>query len=180
MLSSLVENTCCEYFVCVHIDVGRNGKMSKIHMFDQGLPTAVDIQAADTLRRIIASRVEEADADEVPISFAGDDGERGEIVLTRALAKSFLEILRLISSGKGFHLLPYAAELTTQQAADFLNVSRPYLIKLLENEEIEFRLVGRHRRIKAEDLFRYKGTRDQIRADALSELAQIDSENGLL
>ncbi len=66
--------------------------------------------------------------------------------------------------------------LTTLQAADILNVSRPYFVGLLKKGDIEYVLVGRHRRVKAEDLFEYKNTRDSERASALAKLAKIDSD----
>ncbi len=66
--------------------------------------------------------------------------------------------------------------LTTLQAADILNVSRPYFVGLLKKGDIEYVLVGRHRRVKAEDLFEYKNTRDSGRASALDKLAKIDSD----
>ena len=66
--------------------------------------------------------------------------------------------------------------MTTQQAADILNVSRPYFVGLLENGEIKYALVGRHRRIKAEDLFEYKTNRDSERASAMDKLAKMDAD----
>lgn len=73
-------------------------------------------------------------------------------------------------------LVPVYKMLTTQQAADILNVSWPFLVLLLEKGEIEFSLVGRHRRIKAEHLFAYKKAREKRRAAALSDLAAFDAE----
>lgn len=75
--------------------------------------------------------------------------------------------------------MPDSAELTTQQAAEFLNVSRPYLIKLLESEQIPFRLVGTHRRIKFRDLREYRNRDDLDRRRAADELTQLSQELGL-
>lgn len=98
------------------------------------------------------------------------------MVLTHDLARLFLDLLRHIGSGDAVTLVPITQMLTTQQAADILNVSRPYLIQLLERDDIRFTLIGRHRRIKAEDLFAYKKRRDEQRDAALSALAELDAE----
>ncbi|MCB0117097.1 MAG: helix-turn-helix domain-containing protein [Caldilineaceae bacterium] len=146
--------------------------------FSGRLPSRTEIENADHLRQIIASAIED---ENYTINVVHEKGKPAEsITLTPTIARSLLHLLRLISSGSGFRMIPVNAELTTQEAADLLNVSRPFLVKLLEDKMMPFHKVGRHRRIKAEDLFQYKDKRDQERADALAEMAALDSEAGLI
>jgi excisionase family DNA binding protein len=73
----------------------------------------------------------------------------------------------------------YQKEVTTQEAADILNVSRPYLIKMLEEEKIPYVTVGSHRRIPLQPLLEYKERRDEEREQGLRELTQLSQELGL-
>jgi excisionase family DNA binding protein len=147
--------------------------------FSRRLPSRVEKENADQLRQIVASSIRD-DGDTV-LKVVHEKGQAAEpITLAPAIAQTLLEVLRLISSGNGFMLIPVNADLTTQQAADLLNVSRPFLIKLLEEEKMPFHKVGRHRRIKAEDAFAYKDKRDKERAAALAEMAAADAEAGLI
>lgn len=146
--------------------------------FVDRLPDEIEIQHAEQLRRIVASQIRESGPTE--LSLALKDGEYATVILTPPLAASLLEMLRLVSSGLGFRMVPVEAELTTQQAADLLNVSRPYLVKLLDSNEIPFTKIGRHRRVRANDLFSYKERRDATRSKALDHLAKIDAEEGLI
>jgi excisionase family DNA binding protein len=106
---------------------------------------------------------------------AGDDA----LVIPRAATVMFAQILALLASGQGAQIIPDAAELTTQQAADFLSVSRPFLIGLLEAGEIPYRMVGTHRRIKFEDLREYRRQDDQKRRRVADELTQLGEDLGL-
>lgn len=107
-------------------------------------------------------------------------GARDEaLILPRPVAELFAAMLAALASGKGVQIIPVDAELTTQQAADLLNVSRPYLIGLLDDDKIPYRLVGRHRRIRFEDLMSFKREDDQRRHDAVGALAQLGQELGL-
>jgi len=146
--------------------------------FDERLPSQLESTNAETLRQILASQIQQ-DGDTV-INVTTESGETRPVVLSPALANSFLELLRLVSSGRGFQLIPLDSRLTSQQAADLLNVSRPHLIKLLERDDIPFEHVGRHRRVLASDLLAYKEKRDAARTKALDDLAQFDGENSLL
>ncbi|MGK2286471.1 helix-turn-helix domain-containing protein [Pedomonas sp. V897] len=137
-----------------------------------GLPDATDRQAADQLRQILATNA----AGAAKLKVLNDAKAPVEITLTPGLSHLLMELLRHISRGDAVTLVPVTQELTTQQAADILNVSRPFLVALLEKGEIPFTRVGRHRRIKASDLFEYKRRRDERRSNALSELAALDGE----
>lgn len=99
------------------------------------------------------------------------------------LSPTVIEVLRktlsYIAQGKSVVVTPEPTELTTQQSADFLRVSRPFLVKLLENNEIPFRKVGKHRRVRFEDLVSYKQKIDQKRLKVLEKLAEQAQELNL-
>lgn len=90
-----------------------------------------------------------------------------------------MDILGAMASGQGVTLIPENAELTTSQAAEILNVSRPYLIKLLESGKIPFRKVGKHRRIRMEDVMNYKQAIDQEREAVLDQLVADAQEQDM-
>ena len=84
-------------------------------------------------------------------------------------------IMRSVRKGR-LITIPIHAELTTQQAADLLGVSRPFLIKQLENDVVPYRRVGTHRRVLFSDLMKYKHEIDEQRINALDELTQQAQE----
>jgi len=98
-------------------------------------------------------------------------GREETIELPAGAVKLLVEILEDMASGRAVTIVPQTAELTTQQAADFLNVSRPFLIQLLEEKKIPCRKVGTHRRVRFEDVLRYKETIDADRRKVLDALA---------
>lgn len=145
--------------------------------FSDRMPSKLEIDNADQLRTVMAGIIR--DDGDTTLSLVREEGKPERIPLAPAIARTFLEVLRLISSWRGFRLIPVDAELTTQQAADLPNVSRSFLIKPLEEQKIPFTRTGRHRRVHAVDLLAYQAARDHQRSEALSDMAALDAAHGL-
>ncbi len=103
--------------------------------------------------------------------------EEIDVELPAQAVAALVRILTEMAAGNAVTLIPVHAELTTQEAAGLLNVSRPYLIKLIEEKKLPCRKVSTHRRIAVRDLLDYKRRSDQARAKALQELADDAQEN---
>jgi excisionase family DNA binding protein len=101
---------------------------------------------------------------------------------TIELSASLLEVLaraaEVLAAGDAVTIVPVGQELTTQQAADLLNISRQYLVRLLDNGELPHTKTGRHRRLRIEDVLAYKSKRDDERLATLRELTELTEEVG--
>lgn len=104
---------------------------------------------------------------------------RRTIRIPEGAQEKLLDVLHHLASGHDVAVVPVYAELTTQQAADLLGVSRPHLVTLLEAGEMPFRRIGRHRRVRADDLLAYQERRRRERRALLAELTQEAQEMGL-
>lgn len=132
---------------------------------------------ASDLDRILA-RIPEGEADiRLSIQPKGQPGET--IPISPEHFRLLARIVGDLARGIGISLIPMDAELTTNEAARQLKVSRPFLIGLLEKGEIPYRMVGTHRRIRFRDLQDYRQRNDRERLGALEELAALDQEYGL-
>ena len=122
-----------------------------------------------------------------PLESGGDvrlqlatNGQPAETIeLPSAAVRLLSMILGEMAQGNAVTLMAVHAELTTQEAADFLNVSRPYLVRLLEERAIPHRKVGTHRRVQLRDLLAYKREVDSAREETLAQLAAQAQQLGL-
>ena len=134
------------------------------------LPTSDEIDSAAEACEVLARSLSENGG----LKVAGENGK--DIRIAPAISALVLDLLSHVASGNMVTLVPTGAELTTQQAADLLNVSRPYFSKLLKQNQIPFIKVGTHRRVALEDLLAYKADRDRNRHNALKRIAKLGQE----
>jgi excisionase family DNA binding protein len=113
---------------------------------------------------------------DVQLTVTDEGGVTSQAQIPAAALRLLFAALSEMSSGNAVALLPLSAELTTQQAADILNVSRPYLVGLLENGHIPFRKVGVQRRVRLQNLMDYKRRTDVERRAALDDMARQAQE----
>ena len=141
-------------------------------------PTEADArQARESLQRI--SDILTSGMSDLSIRIQNDEQTGADIILPASVLRLLKDILAEMAQGHAVALLPVQAELTTQQAADLLNVSRPYLIRLLEDSKIPFRLVGQHRRVRFDDLLAYRRKDDEDRRRVADELTADAQELGM-
>ncbi len=107
------------------------------------------------------------------------DPDGGTIELPQSVFLVLKQIIYHMMHGRAIFIVPEDKELTTQEAAGILNVSRPYLIGLLESGKIPYSKVGSHRRIRFADLMRYQEIREKEREKSLEEIARISQEAGV-
>jgi len=140
------------------------------------LPTPEEIEDAKASSRTLAKY---ADADRVHMTLRGSNGEADELVLPEHVIQMLLTVLSEMSQGNAISLIPRHQELSTQEAASILNVSRPFLVGLLEQGEIPHHKVGSHRRVRLEDVLTYKERVDEQRLDALDRLTGVSQDEGM-
>ena len=143
--------------------------------FETVAPSAADAQLARESSRLLATH-KLGRKSSVRIRLL-DDGD--ELAVPTSAVRLLLQLLIEMSQGNAVTLIPTHAELTTQQAADLLRVSRPYLVKLLDEGKMPCRAVGKYRRVRFDDLMAYKRRDDQARAKVLDELTAEGQKLGI-
>jgi len=138
------------------------------------LPTELEAKLARESSRLLAACIGRGELARLKVI----DGNQEVDVPVSAL-RMLVDILAQMAEGNAVTIVPHHAELTTQQAADFLNVSRPHLVGLLERNELPYRKVGSHRRILFKDLVEFQQRSRVARKKALDELAAQAQELGM-
>lgn len=140
--------------------------------------TLPDVEASD-LARVSAGELSRLLAERPATDRAHVRLDGHDLILPRQALALLRDLLAEMAQGNAVTVVPTHAELTTQEAANILNVSRPYLVKLLEQGVIAFTRTGTHRRIRYQDLMQYKLQRDQESQAALDELVDIAQDHDM-
>lgn len=140
------------------------------------LPTESEIELSQASSRILSAHLRGATRQ---LKVVEEDGSEETVEIPASALHLLVDILAQMAQGHAVTLMPIHAELTTQESADILNVSRPFLIKLLESGEIPYRNVGKHRRIRFQDLMDYKQKTDEARSQSLDALVSQAQELGM-
>lgn len=134
------------------------------------LPVEREVQAAVQGQRALAAYLA-TQVETQRIQIFDDKNQAHQVELPTSALRLLVDILAELAGGNAVKVVPVHAELTTQEAADLLNVSRPHLVKLLEDGALPFHRAGKHRRVRFSDLMQFKAARDQASEQAMAELA---------
>lgn len=141
-------------------------------------PTEADALLARESARRLAPQLARANST-MQLRVVEPDGRGESVAIPTAAFRLLVTILAEMASGNAVRLIPHQAELTTQEAAELLNTSRPYLVRLLDEGRIPFHRVGTHRRVLFKDVMAYKAEHRRARKGALDRLSELDQELGL-
>lgn len=143
-----------------------------------GKPSKVEQKVAIASYSALASVIDQLDPGETEIEIEIEEtNDRIKIPLRALLLLG--DILKAMSQGNPISIVPIATEVTTQKAAEILGCSRPHLVKLLEEGKIEYTKVGKHRRLKFEDVIKYKQQQKKDQKQHIIDIMNFDEEKGL-
>ena len=141
------------------------------------LPTLEESQQAQEAARVLSRLLKRKTVR--PLQVQSQGGKEVTVTVPREAFELLVDILGQMANGNAVSIVPVHAELTTQQAAEMLNVSRPFLVKLLDDGKIAFRMVGTHRRVRVADLLAYQRQDAAYRKGVADELAAQAQEHDL-
>ena len=148
--------------------------------FETVAPSEADaLLARESSRRLAAHKLGRRSSVRIQLLDEGEKAEAEAVAVPASALRLFLHLLTEMSKGNAVTLIPTHAELTTQQAADLLNVSRPYMVKLLDEGKLPCRNVGKFRRVRFDDLMAFRRKDDEARAKILDQLTAEAQELGM-
>ena len=147
-------------------------------LLDLTEPFVADEAEAAVAHTAAASLAPAASAGE-PIQLVVREHPNIAVPLPARAVKLIHDVLEAMARRRPFSIIPYEAELSTRQAADYLNVSRPFLVGLLDRGEIPHRMVGRHRRVRFSDLLDFETRSAAARKQAIADMAEEARRLGL-
>lgn len=139
-------------------------------------PSKIEQKVASQSYRALTSAIEQIESEEPEIEI---EETNDKIKIPLSALRLLGDILKAMGEGKLISIVPIAAEVTTQAAAEILGCSRPHLVKLLEDGKIDFTMVGKHRRIKFEDIMKYKQEMKKQQKQHIIDIMNSDEETGL-
>lgn len=142
------------------------------------LPSAEEIALAKLGSQEL-SAVIESNGEAQRINVVDKQGQAHEVMIPASALNLMIEVLTQLGQGNSVSITPIHAELTTQEGADMLNMSRPTFIKLLDSKEIPFTRTGNRRKVAFADLIEYKEQLEKRRLASLDELSQLDQDLGM-
>lgn len=147
-------------------------------VLDQAEPFVAD-DAESVVARDAVKRLKGLEHSAQGVKLVVSDGPKIYVPLPTSAVGLIIRVLEAMGNGTPVSVIPHDAELTTQQAADFLNVSRPFLVNLVDSGKISHRLVGRHRRIRFSDLLAYRESSKRAQRESIDALVQETKRLGL-
>jgi excisionase family DNA binding protein len=142
-------------------------------------PTDRDTQIARASSEALAPRLQDIETGEARVRLSTEGDRETEITLPPSAVRLLFRALQEMAKGHAVTLLPVDTELTTQQAAELLRMSRPSLIKMLDEKKLPYRKIGAHRRIRYEDVLLYLKAERARRAKVMEELVAETERLGL-
>lgn len=147
-----------------------------MELLDIGKPTKEEQKAARESFKTLAASIEKLRSEITEIEI---EETEEKIRIPISALKLLTKILMELSRGNPVSIVPNATEITTQAAAELLGCSRPHVVRLLEEGKIPYNKVGKHRRIRYDDLIRFKKEMKIMQKNKIQELMQLDEESGL-
>lgn len=148
------------------------------HILDSA--SSAEAELAATATACIIAALDHSKAQQIKLTLdLGADGEAmPELIVPPRALRFFADVLRQMAKREPMVLVPQKCELTTQEAATFLNVSRPFVIKEINEGRLQCRLVNSHRRIEFQELVRYQAEQKKLSEDALRKLRNFSDDIG--